>query len=529
MRNPLPSLTTPPKQIRGPGGGRNASRPVADPPVSADAAPTYRLGDRQVAGFLAVMAVALFGFAARLRLLHATPAGDEPHYLVFNVALAKYRTLNVMPVYENRDYWSFYPALLEPHVAPAPGGLSAALHGFGGPLLWHPLYLLWGRAGAAAFMVAVSALLVLNVFFFLRELGIVRAYAGLVAALFAIGSPIYVYSSMLFVEPIGALAVIYAVRVLCRRTLDGGRLALAATGLGILPWVHARFTVFAVLLGAMLLWRVARETRRRALRPYAAFLTPIALLIGAFLVYNVAVWHSLNPLAANASHGDNEMVLPYAGLAGLLLDRSYGLLSNFPLLILAIPGVLLALRRDLLRQNVAVAVAVVPYLAAVSTYFMWYGGYSPPSRLLVAVVPLLAYPVAVTLQRLHHWLAVTAAILLTLFGATLSITSDVVPTLRWNWPTWPQAQAMKQLGAMLGFDFARLVPSSFLHEQTKIFAAWIIAIAAIALLIALVGRRAPTDRLTTSTQLNRPAADLEVGRDAGQRADRAENADRPEG
>jgi len=456
----------------------------------------FPVSDRHVVAALAVMASVLFGFAARLRYVHATLAGDEPHYLIFNVALEKYGSLDIMPVYQNRDYWSFYPGVIEPHISPGPDGQPLPLHGFGGPLLWHLPYLVFGKGGAMAFMVAVSVLIVVNIFFFLRELGIVRVYAGLVALLFAIGSPVYIYAPMLFIEPIGALAVLYAMRVLCRPALSNVRLAVASVGLGIIPWVHGRFIVFSVLIGAMLLWRLYRERGLASFRPYLLCLTPLAVLVGGLEIYNLVVWHSLNPAPANANVGNGVFQIPlHEGFLGTMLDRSFGLLPNFPILVLALPGALLTMRRGLRRLHLALAVVIVPYMLLVSTFSMWWAGYSPPARYFVALTPLLAYYVAALLQRMHHWLTTAMAVLLALFAAALAIAGDVVPTVRWNWHEWPPAQAMVKLGQVVAVPFARYVPSSFLPDQGRNFAGWLFGLAAVTVLLWLIGRRLPASRV----------------------------------
>ena len=455
-----------------------------------------RLSDWQCVGLLAVISTAFFGFAARLRFLHATVAGDEPHYLIFNVALKKYHSLNVLPVYENRDYWSFYPAPLEPHTSPGPDGTLLPLHGFGGPLLWHIPYLIFGNGGPLAFIVLVSVLTVVNIFFFLRELNISQLYAGLVTLLFAVGSPIYIYSSMLFIEPIAALAVLYAVRVLLRPSLSGWRVAVASVGLGIIPWVHGRFAIFSVLLGAMLLLRLYRERGLSAPRLYLSLLVPVGLLLLGYEFYNVLVWHTINPAPANANVGNGVFQIPlHEGFLGLLLDRSYGLISNFPLIALAIPGLLLAVRRGSLQVHGVLAIVVLPYLALVSTFSMWWGGYCPPARYLVAVAPLLAYYVAVTLQRLHNWLLSAAAILFALFSVMLAIVGEARPELRWNWHEWPPGQAMEGLAAFIKVPFVHLVPSSFLPHQTATFALWIVVLVAGSVALGLLGRRTPVSRI----------------------------------
>jgi hypothetical protein len=451
--------------------------------------------DWDLALVLGVLALILYAFAARLRFVNAIPAGDEPHYLIINLALQKYHTIDVMPVYLNRDYWSFYPAVIAPHLSPGPNG-PLPLHNIGGPLLWHLPFLLFGRAGAMGFIVVVSALTVVNIFFFLRELGIVRPYAATVTALFAIGSPIYMYSSLLFIEPIAALAVLYAVRVLIRPRLQAGRMAVASTGLGVLPWVHGRFIVFSVLIGALLAWRVWREVRLRSGWPYVWCLGPLVLLLAGMEVFNLVVWHSLHFAPNMANYGAAAFQIPvYKGVAGALFERHFGLLPNFPLFALVLPGLLLSLRRGLRQLHGVMIVAIVPYVLAVCSFSAWWAGYSPPARYLATITPLLAYYVAVVLQRLHHWLVIVLAVLASLAAFVLAVVSDITPTLRFH--ADPRTNhAMQELGRLIGMRFEPYLPNAFAPGGQPVrFVLLALLVVMFGVVVWALGRRAPQARL----------------------------------
>jgi hypothetical protein len=172
--------------------------------------------------------------------LHA-PSGDEPHYLIISQAIEKYGSLEVQRIYDNRDYSVFYPLWIEPHTSPGPSGLPLPLHSIGGPVLWLIPFLLWGRAGAVAFMVVVSLLIVANVYWLCRELEVGRWTAFAVGFAFGAGTPVLTYSSMTFVEPIGALVCVYVLRVLHQGPLRTRHLMLVSTSLDALPWVHGGF------------------------------------------------------------------------------------------------------------------------------------------------------------------------------------------------------------------------------------------------------------------------------------------------
>ena len=212
-----------------------------------------------------------------------------------------------------------------------------------------------------AFMVVVSLLIVTNVYWLCRELKVGRWTAFAVGLAFGVGTPVLTYSSMTFVEPIGALVCVYVLRVLHQGRLRTRHLLLVSASLGVLPWVHSRFLLFPVVFLTFLLIRLAREEGWRARRLLCAT-GPAALLFLGFEAYNLAVWHTLdvapNQMNAGAVPFQND---PLPALAGIVLDQEVGFLVNFPIFLLVLPGVLFAASRRWAWLHVHVAAAVVPY------------------------------------------------------------------------------------------------------------------------------------------------------------------------
>jgi hypothetical protein len=459
-----------------------------EPPVA------FAAGDRHIVAVLATVAAALFAFASRLRL-NEQPWGDEPHYLIMSIALGKYHTFDLTEAYANGDYRSFHPQKIDAHVFPAADGTVVPLHNFGGPLLWTLPFTWWGRAGAAAVIVLISVLVVVNLYHLLRELGIVKAYAGLVTGLFVIGTPLYTYASMQFIEPIGALLVIFAVRAVLRPTPSRTRIAIASAGLGYLPWVHGRLILFSAVLGGLLVARVDRAS----LRAYLPAVAPMALLILGLELFNLTRYGSLSPAPGNANLGDGLFQIgPLTGLSRLAFDRQYGLLSHFPVLVLAVPGLLLAVRRGALRRHVVLLAVIVPYVLAVSTFRSWWAGYSPPGRLLAVVTPLLAYYVAVALQRLHSWTVTTLATLAALAAFAYSVTGDIFTVARFTTSGGAGVDpVLNYLAEVLHLNgLPDLLPTGIGAGPNRVgFWAWFLVLAGFSGLVWLLGRYRPVDRI----------------------------------
>ncbi len=476
------------------------TEPEPQPATTTEPAPAgpVRFSERYVLALLSTFATLLFGIAARLRL-QLPPFGDEPHYLILNEAMLRYHTVDPTLAYAHGDYRSFYPALLEEQLSKLPDGTPVPLHNAGGPLLWMPAYLAGGRGGVAAFLVVVSVLIVLNLYWLLRGLGIGRPYATIVTALFAIGSPIYVYSAMLFVESIGTLIVLFAARQVLAPKRSPVRLIVASAGLGYLPFIHGRFVIFTLLVGALLAVRVFAETTWRAWRPYLYAIGPLVLIGGAVVVFNMVQYGTPNPAPGNANMGAGLLrVPPHQGLLSLLFDRYYGLLPYFPIFLLVFPGILLSLRRGLAWVHVTILGIAVPYLVAVSTFNFWWGGFSPPARFLTVVAPLLGYYVAVTLQRLHAWWATAVAMLAAVAAYMVSLAGDIEPTERFDSGAHGKVMLIDRVGHLLfGYPYVdRLLPS-ILHSGANRakFAACAAVVAVVTVAVWLIGRRRPAARI----------------------------------
>ncbi|WP_327009968.1 hypothetical protein OHA72_23670 [Dactylosporangium sp. NBC_01737] len=444
--------------------------------------------DRTVLAGLVALAVIVFGVAVRLRL-PGLPMGDEPHYLALAQAMVKYHTFDPTPVYEHRDYWSYYPADIDAHVAVV-DGRPVPFHNLGAPMLFALPFLLWGRAGAHLVILVAAVLTVVNVYRLQREHGIRTPYAGFVTALLVLGSPMYVYASMLFVEPLGMLALVYAARVLLAPAPQAWRLALASAGVGYLPWVHGRYAIFPVVFFG-LAWFCLRGHGRLVL---AAALAPVAALATGLEVFNAVMYRSLSP-APGSTDALGEGLLrqsPLRGLLYLAFDGRFGMLSNFPVLVLAGAGILLCARS---RLNVVLLGLTVPYAVLIATYPNWPGGFSPPGRLLSVTVPLLAYYIAVLLQRLPSWPLLVVAEVFTGYAYMMSLVSDVHPLERFHWLASPGNTPLARMADLLGTSIDDLPPlvtaGNTIDTAAGVrFTLWSLATVAVTVLLWQAARRA---------------------------------------
>src|SRR5438445_11136310 len=87
-------------------------------------------------------------------------------------------------------------------------------------------------------------------------MSISKRYALVVSIAFAIGSPLYLYSHLTFIEPISALVCIYVVRKVFQQEIIVSESVISSILLGILPWIHIRFAVLEIPLFFALLYRI---------------------------------------------------------------------------------------------------------------------------------------------------------------------------------------------------------------------------------------------------------------------------------
>jgi hypothetical protein len=351
---------------------------------------------------LTVICGLLFGLTGLIYVgLGVLPTGDEPHYLIISQTLLKYHSLNVMLDYTNRDYFQFYPMLIDPHVTYNVHHQLLPLHSIGAPLLWLLPFALLGRLGAVWFMALVTVLVVLTLYRVLLLMGISEQVSFRVCLAYAVASPFYIYAHLTFVEPIGALACVYVVRVLLQEKHSWGELTISAILLGFLPWVHIRLALLEIPLFFFLLYRIYQLYRFRRWHYYVAYLLPVIVLFVALEIYSYQVWGTLNP-AANQINGNSKPfeVIPFMGMVGMWFDQEHGILPNFPIFLFLLPGILLTLKRRFVGYHLLVLLVSVPYIVACTSFRHWSGGWCPPARFILVLLPLYAFYLAYALEHM---------------------------------------------------------------------------------------------------------------------------------
>ncbi len=396
------------------------------------------------------------------------PDGDEPYYLLLAHSLAFDHDVDLANNYAADD-WRYF---MDRPVGPQPGdprgprGEVYSRHNALLPLVLALPYRIAGRAGTCATMAFLAAALAWMTLRLAARYAPERPAEGLLAyALLALAPPLFIYAHQVWVEVPAALALVVALdRILAlgdsgpEAPTTTGRKALAWLGLilplAVLPALKFRFALLAAPLVALAAWR-----GRRSRLAVAALAGALALTVAALLAVNqvrygnplkVHVWSELDLAAFSPAS--------YArGLLGLFWDSAFGLFAASPIWLLTVPATLLAIRRRL-PVVAHLAVIALPYLVLTAPRAEWYGGWSPPFRYGIVLLPLLALLVGPLLGQRRRPGARTVLAVLGLTTVVLTLVWLAEPGLAFDLADG-RTHLLDGLTARLGVDVARFFPS----------------------------------------------------------------------
>lgn len=436
--------------------------------------------------------LALYLFAWPWTTTARAPDGDEPYYLLLTHSLAEDGDVDLADEYRAQAWRSFTAVPVAPQMGDPTGshGEVYSRHSALLPLLLAPLYLLAGPYGAQLGMLALAAaaaaagLAAARARYPDRPRGVLAAWMVL-----AFAPPLLLYAGQFWVEVPAALLVALICRSLVR--LDSARQSSTAVSgasptsagttrwelfalalpLVALPLLKLRFLALALPLGVLAVARLRRSGRRRG-----EFLLLAATTLLGLGLWNF--WRYGNPLRMYAGSDLAIFEVPLGdqlrGDFGLFFDLAFGLFALSPIWLLLLPGVAIALwhlrhgHSDLTPgapapiaplAPLAELAAVVPYLLLIGMRREWYGGWSPPFRYGVVLLPALALLLPPVFARKRpafglRWLCATLA--------TLSATVALVYLVH---PAWAYSLAdgssrlLDELSRGSAIDLVRLFPS----------------------------------------------------------------------
>jgi hypothetical protein len=426
----------------------------------------------------AVLLVVGLGYTLRLRV-----SGDEPHYLLMAQSLWREHDLDLRDNLEREDWREYTPGPITPHYgAPRADGRPYPAHSPGLPLLLAPLYALGGRALCVVALTLAAAVLSLEMGRAARRLT-GDDEAALAAWALALAPPVSFYAFEIYTEVPAALALTVALRLALTARGTGGAAACALLA-SALPWLHLKMAPAAAVVGAAALWHLRGRAR-------AVFVGLAAAMAVGFLAYYHAIFGVASPLAIYGGMPRDASGSPVRALAGLLLDRSFGLLPVAPVFLLGLAGLGALVGRRAWWPLLLGAAVVAPVLP----WRMWWGGQCPPARFLVPLVPVLALAlaarIALTRTGIARWrwplvlLGVAATIGMTVRpGALLLLNRGDRPTR-----LWAALSGERPIGPYLP---SMTAPTP---DEWRVAVVWIVALALLLALDVLARRREGVDRV----------------------------------
>ncbi len=369
--------------------------------------------DPRRAPWVAAALVVGLSLMAFTQIRSVVPGGDEPHYLVATQSLLADRDLRVENNYAAGDYLGYFNGRLQPHfLQRAASGEIYSIHSPGVSVVVLPAFAIAGYAGAVFVVMLLAGLTAALTWTTAWRLSgsAAGAWVG-VLAVFAT-APFFFHTLTIYPDGIGALPVVAAVWLIARLEESWEPspriLASLGAGLALLPWLHTRFALLAAAFAVIAIARLA--IRPAAAARIAALLAVPVLAAVAWFAYFWLIWGTPSPLAPYGADTESSLGYIARGLAGLLIDQQHGVITTAPIYAIAMAGMWPLFR---LRPRLAIEllVIVVPYVVAVSTYAMWWGGTSAPARLVAAILPLAALPIACMWVRVQ-WLRIPALLLL---------------------------------------------------------------------------------------------------------------------
>ena len=357
-----------------------------------------------------VVAGSLWAFT---QVRSVVPTGDEPHYLVAAQSLLADRDLRVENNYASGDYLAYFGGRLQPHfLRRSSSGEIYSIHSPGVSVVVLPVFAVAGYAGAVLVVMLIAGLAAALTWTTAWRISgsTSGAWVGVIAV--CASAPFFLHTFTIYPDTVGALPVMAAMWLIGRLEESWEPspkyLVVVGAALALLPWLHTRFALLAAALGVIVIARLA--SRPAAPVRIAAFLAIPSVAALTWFTYFWLIWGTPSPLAPYGADTESSVSYIGRGMAGLLIDQQHGVITTAPVYAIAIAGMwpLFRLRR---RLAIELLLIVVPYLVAVSTYAMWWGGTSAPARFIVAILPLAALPVAYAWARVR-WLRIPALMML---------------------------------------------------------------------------------------------------------------------
>lgn len=391
--------------------------------------------------------------------VNRTLTGDEPHYMAMDYALVHNHNLNLVNVYQNNLYYSWFPFTnlqpQNPQLNTHPGKVYST-HGTGLPLLLAPGFFVAAKTGAVFEMTVLATVVVWLTWVWTYIVTKNRKVAYLASFMLTIcyffnGLVGAIYPDMLIAAI--SLAALIMLERYYKKPIHQVWLGIL---LGFLVLVHIKTLNIVLPVLAVLSYKLWQAKRNL---PWIS-----ALIVLVFVGYYFVSFHHWFGIwsvsGAYGSVGTDFHNNPAAIVAAQLFDSTRGLLVYNPILLLVFVGLPLWFKRH--RETFLVTLVVLlPSMAFLSTFNQWHGGQAPLGRYIIdflpAFIPALAFAIMAfkeKWQKVLVFLMAAATFLITLDG-----TLTKFPLIPGNLTNPPRTPLFTQIYDKTHWSLDRLFPT----------------------------------------------------------------------
>ncbi|MEX2599907.1 MAG: hypothetical protein WD533_09660, partial [Dehalococcoidia bacterium] len=337
----------------------------------------------------------------------ASITGDEPFYLLTTQSLWHDGDLDLTQQYERRSYRFFFdhPDGLWRQSVPLENGVLLSPHNTGLSILLLPGLRYGGLVGVQAQLLVLAALTFALTYVFTARITGHALWSWLATLAVAASATAFIYSTEVYPEVPGALAVVGSLLLLhTSRPLGIGRAVLLAVLLTCLMWLSVKYAPLAGLLAVWFLFKAS---------PRARFVLLLAGAVsgGYYAWFHLHTFGYLTPYSVGAVYamdGTLDVVGQHLAfierfyrLWGLFIDERFGAGRWAPILLAAVPALPLLWRANGTFR--LVLLLVLSQLGVATFVNITMMGWWFPGRTLMVVLPLLAVPLALLASKAPLW------------------------------------------------------------------------------------------------------------------------------
>lgn len=366
----------------------------------------------------AVIVVAIVAAAAAIAGLDARATygarvtADEPQYLLTAQSLGDDLSLDISDEIAKRAYLPYHEVPIDRQTSVLPSGREISPHDPGLPALLALPMAVGGWALAKAALAALgAATAALATWVAMHRFSVAPVTAGITLASVFAGIPLAAYGTQVYPEIPAALCVVTAFAALTAPGPTRRRTALAIAAIVALPWLAVKYAPVAAVLAVALLATLPDRRRRLVATAWlaaagAAFVWLHHIWYGGWTAYGTGD-HFEQTGEFSAIGTDVDLLGRSRRLAGLLVDREFGIAAWSPVWLLLPVAAAVVVRRRPVGWRVWAAVVAAGWLNATFVALTMHGWWVP-GRQIVVILPVAAVGIALLADRSRPLVAAVA-------------------------------------------------------------------------------------------------------------------------